>query len=260
MLPIMKFQKTYVFSLIFAFLGLCSFAQNTQLFEQGNALYNDAKFEEAITKYQQILDADMHSAELYFNLANAHYKLNHIAPSIFYYEKALQLAPDDADIKQNMTFAQNMTLDAIDVVPEVGVSKVINQVSHVISFDAWATLAICFVLLSVFAFINYYLANGTRTKRFSFTIGFIGLLLMIGSVVSAFNKFDLDKSDNPAIVFAQESIIKSEPNLRSTEAFVLHEGTKVQVLDTIENWKKIKLSDGKEGWIPATDIKLLNSF
>lgn len=253
-------QKTYFFSVVFAFLSLFSFAQNSELFEQGNTLYNDGKYEDAIGKYQQILDTDMHSAELYFNLANAHYKLNHIAPSIFYYEKAQQLAPHDTDIEQNKAFAQNMTLDAIDVVPEVGISKVINQVSHAVSFDAWAILAICFVLLAVFAFINYYLSKGTRTKRFSFTMGFVGLILMLGALVSAFNKFDLDKSDNPAIVFAQESQIKSEPNLRSSEAFMLHEGTKVQVLDTVENWKKIKLSDGKTGWIRSKDIKLLNAI
>lgn len=258
MLQMIKLQKSYFFFIMLVFLSLCSFAQNSQLFEQGNTLYNDAKYPEAIDKYQQVLDTDMHSAELYFNLANAHYKLNHIAPSIFYYEKALQLAPNDAEIKQNMAFAKNMTLDAIDVVPEVGVSKVINQVSHAISFDLWAIIAICFVFLAVFSFINYYLAHGTRTKRFSFTIGFIALILMVGSVVSAFNKYNLDQSDNPAIVFAQESQIKSEPNLRSTEAFLLHEGTKVQVLDTVENWKKIKLSDGKKGWIPSRDIKLLN--
>ncbi|SFN49054.1 SH3 domain-containing protein [Bizionia echini] len=260
MLQMIQFQKTYIFTLAIALFSFCSMAQNTQLFEQGNTLYNDAQYEEAIKKYQQILDTDMHSAELYFNLANAHYKLNHIAPSIFYYEKALQLAPNDSEIKQNMAFAKNMTLDAIDVVPEVGISKVINQVSHAVSFDAWAILAICFVFLSVFAFINYYLAKGTKTKRFSFTLGFVGLVLMLGSLVSAFNKYDLDKNDNPAIVFAQESKIKSEPNLRSTEAFILHEGTKVQVLDTVKNWKKIKLTDGKTGWIHSEDIKLLDSF
>ncbi|WP_417199844.1 tetratricopeptide repeat protein [Bizionia sp.] len=260
MLQIMQLHKTYFLTLLIALISLCSLGQNIQLFEQANTLYNDAKYEEAISKYQQILDTDMHSAELYFNLANAHYKLNHIAPSIFYYEKALQLAPNDAEINQNIAFAKNMTLDAIDVVPEVGVSKVINQVSNAVSFDAWAILAICFVFLAVFSFINYYLAKGTKTKRFSFTVGFIGLFLMLGSVVSAFNKYDLDKNNNPAIVFAQESQIKSEPNLRSTEAFVLHEGTKVQVLDTVENWKKIKLTDGKTGWIPATDIKLLKKF
>ncbi|EGV43827.1 tetratricopeptide repeat protein [Bizionia argentinensis JUB59] len=254
------FQKTYFLSLVVAFLSVCSFAQNTSLFEQGNTLYNDGKYEEAINSYQQVLDTDMHSAELYFNLANAHYKLNHIAPSIFYYEKAQHLAPNDPDIKQNMAFAQNMTLDAVDVVPEVGISKVINQVSHVVSFEAWAIMTIGFVFLAVFAFINYYMSFGTRTKRFSFTFGSVFMILMIGCLVSAFNKYDLDKSDNPAIVFAQESQIKSEPNLRSTEAFVLHEGTKVQVLDTVEDWKKIKLTDGKEGWIRSGDIKLLNNF
>lgn len=255
-----KLQKTYFLFLIVALLNLCSFAQNTQFFEQGNALYNDGNYEQAIRVYEKILGSDMHSAELYFNLANAHYKLNHIAPSIFYYEKALQLAPNDADIKQNIAFAKNMTIDAIAVIPEVGVSKVINQVSNAVSFDVWAILAICFVLIAVFSFINYYIANGTRTKRLSFTVGFMGLFLMLGALISAFHKFNIDKSDNPAIVFVQESQIKSEPNLRSSEAFILHEGTKVQVLDTVDNWKRIKLTDGKTGWVPASDIKLLNDF
>jgi uncharacterized protein YgiM (DUF1202 family) len=76
----------------------------------------------------------------------------------------------------------------------------------------------------------------------------------------AFHNYGLMENDRPAIVFAQETQVKSEPNLRSSEAFVLHEGTKVQVLDTVNNWKKIKLADGKTGWIPQEDIKLLNIF
>lgn len=77
------------------------------------------------------------------------------------------------------------------------------------------------------------------------------------ALIFAFHKFNLDKKDQPAIIFAQESQVKSEPNLRSTEAFILHEGTKVQILDTVNNWKKIKLSDGKTGWILNQDIKAL---
>ncbi|MFD2551393.1 tetratricopeptide repeat protein [Bizionia sediminis] len=252
-----KFIKSAVFLLLFGLLNLQAFSQEMALFEEGNALYNAAKYEEAIAKYTAILNADKHSAELYFNLGNAHYKLNNIAPSIYYYEKALQLAPNDPDIKQNRAFAQNMTIDAIDVIPEVGIAKVINKVSHFISFDAWAVLAVCFVVLAVVSFINYYITRGTKTKRVSFTVGFIALFLVAASLVSAFNKYSLDQADNPAIVFAQESPVKNEPNLRSAEAFVLHEGTKVQVLDTVEDWKKIKLTDGKTGWILADDIKLL---
>ena len=74
------------------------------LFEQGNALYNDGNYTEAIEKYQAILKQGKHSAELYFNLGNSYYKLNNIAPSIYYYEKALQLAPDDKDILNNISF------------------------------------------------------------------------------------------------------------------------------------------------------------
>ena len=73
----------------------------------------------------------------------------------------------------------------------------------------------------------------------------------------AFHKFNLVKKDQPAIVFAKESQVKNEPNSRSEESFKLHEGTKVQVLDTVNNWKKIKLQDGKTGWISSQDLKAL---
>ncbi|WP_250433453.1 tetratricopeptide repeat protein [Hanstruepera flava] len=252
-------MKQYLYITVFLF-SILGFSQNMALFEQGNTFYNEGKYQDAIKKYEAILETDEHSAELYFNLGNAHYKLNHIAPSVYYYEKALQLKPNDSEIKNNLNFAKNMTLDAIDVIPEVGMSKVLNNVSGVLSFDVWAIIAICFVVLSVVLFINYIMSEGTKTKRFSFTFGFACLFLMLGSLVSAFHKYNLDKADNPAIVFTQESKVKSEPNLRSEEAFRLHEGTKVQVLDTVENWKKIKLTDGKMGWIPSNDIKLLNRF
>src|SRR5690554_2797315 len=112
-------MKQIIYSVLFIFSSVC-FAQNTSLFDQGNALYNDGEYEQAILKYETILENGEHSAALYFNLANAHYKLNHIAPSIYYYEKALQLAPNDKEIKNNAAFAKNMTIDAIGTVPEVG--------------------------------------------------------------------------------------------------------------------------------------------
>jgi uncharacterized protein YgiM (DUF1202 family) len=77
----------------------------------------------------------------------------------------------------------------------------------------------------------------------------------------AFQKYTFDKRNNPAIVFAQESDVKTEPNLRSENAFQLHEGTKVQVLDNYnDTWTKIEITNGKQGWIPSEDIKLLNDI
>ncbi|WP_323789110.1 SH3 domain-containing protein [Psychroserpens sp.] len=252
-------MKQLIYILAF-FASTLTFAQNNQLFEEANALYNDANYTEALEKYKAILDSGEHSAELYFNIANSHYKLNHIAPSIYFYEKALLLKPNDKDIKNNIAFARNMTIDAIDSVPEVGISKLIKNATNMLSFDAWAMASVVFVLLFVVLFIAYYFTYSTSKKRFAFVTSNLSILLAFVSLGFAFHKFKLVSNDQPAIVFAQETKIKSEPNLRSSEAFVLHEGTKVQVLDTVSNWKKIKLSDGKIGWVMNDDIKMLKTF
>ena len=244
----------YIITLLF---GIGVFAQNEAIFEEANSLYNEGKYAEAIDKYSSILESDVHSAELYFNLGNSYYKLNNVAPSIYFYEKALQLEPNDADIKNNLAFAKNMTIDAIDVIPETGVSKLIKNTTNTMSFDAWARAAVGLVFCFVLLFLFYYFSYSTLKKRLSFIGSMVALFLVFVSLAFAFHKYNLDQNDQPAIVFVQESNVKSEPNTRSEESFRLHEGTKVQVLDTVKNWKKIKLPDGKMGWIHEDDIKSL---
>jgi len=232
-------------------------AQNNALFEKANALYNNGEYTKAIEKYESIIANGKQSAELYFNLGNANYKLNNIAPSIYYYEKALQLSPNDKDIQNNIAFARNMTIDAIDTIPEVGFSKMIKNIINSMSFDNWAKLTITLVILFVILILMYYFSYRTTQKRLAFVSSFIVLFLGLIALTFSFQKFSIDKKDKPAVVFIQESRVKSEPNLRSEEAFRLHEGTKVQILDTISDWKEIKLSDGKTGWIRNEDIKAL---
>ncbi len=252
-------MRNILFIVSFLFSSLL-WPQNETIFNQANTLYNEGKYAEAIDKYTTILKSGKHSAELYFNLGNANYKLNNIAHSIYYYEKALKLTPSDKDIKNNIAFARNMTIDAIDVVPESGFSKLVKSITNTFSFDVWAKISIALVFCFVVLFLIYYFAFSSFKKRLTFIGSLTALLLCCATVVLAFYKYNLDKKDNPAIIFAQESKIKSEPNLRSEESFRLHEGTKVQVLDTIGEWKKIKLSDGKTGWILSKDVKMLNDF
>ena len=240
--------------------SLLGFAQNDQIFEQANALYNEGKYAEAIDKYESILNSNIHSSELYFNLGNANYKLNNIAPSIYYYEKALLLSPNDKEIKNNLAFAKNMTIDAIDKVPQVGFSRLINNVVNTFNTDTWAKFAIGGVLAFVLLFLMYHFSYSTSRKRIAFIVSIVSLFVACFSVAMAFQKESLDKKDNPAIVFTQESRVKSEANKTSEEVFRLHEGTKVQVLETYEDWNKIQLSDNSTGWIPSKDIKLLNAF
>jgi len=252
-------MKTFFFVLILL-ISTLSFSQNEERFKAANQLYNDANYTEALEKYKAILGAGEQSAALYFNMANAHYKLNHIAPSIYYYEKAQLLKPNDPDIQNNMAFAKNMTLDDIDTVPEVGFTKLLNAWTKTFYYEVWAKISVGLIILFVILFISYFFIQSTGKKRFAFVFSVMVLLLMFASLGLAYHGYDLVTNHQPAIVFAKESQIKSEPNLRSTEAFKLHEGTKVLVLDSVNNWKKIKLSDGKMGWVMNDDIKLVKNF
>ncbi len=243
---------------IFIFLIVTmAFSQDEEAFQRGNSLYNQEKYQEAIDAYKSVLDAGKESASLYYNLGNAHYKLTNIGPSIYYYEKALKLAPYDNDIKNNLIFAQNATIDAIDVIPEGIVSRIFNRLTNAITYDNWAWFSVICVILFVVLFILYYTAYVSSRKRLFFVGSWLILFFGLFGLFFAFRQYDTIKKNQFAIIFAQETTIKSEPNLRSEEVFQLHEGTKVQVTETINNWKKIKLADGKIGWIPATDLREL---
>ena len=249
-------MKHIIYILMFL-IGTASFSQNEVRFEEGNDLYNKGNFEDAIAKYEAIIDSGEHSAALYYNLANAHYKLNHIAPSIYYYEKALKLAPKDSEIHNNIAFARNMTVDAIDQTPEIGFAKFSKSILSWMTFDNWAKLSVLLMSLFVVFYLVYYFNDRTLKKRLAFITAMSFLVLSCCAVGLAFGNYNRIQKDQPAIVFAKVAQVKSEPNLRSSESFKLHEGTKVQILDTVNNWKKIKISDGKTGWIPNADIKVL---
>ncbi len=250
-----------VFGILILFFFQYTLGQNqVEKFNEATEFYNAAKYEEAISNYLSIIEDGQHSAALYFNLANCYYKLSQIAPSIYYYEKALLLKPQDKDIKNNLAYAQNMTLDAIDPLPQTTLNKLYNSITKLFSFDQWAYLAVTFVILFVIAYILFYYFNYSNHKRIAFGISIGALISSMVCILFAFTQYQDYKIDNPAIIFSEELAVKSEPNGRSSQVFVLHEGTKVNVMDTLNDWNKIQLLDGKIGWVPSSEIKLLKEF
>jgi uncharacterized protein YgiM (DUF1202 family) len=109
----------------------------------------------------------------------------------------------------------------------------------------------------VLLFLLYYFGNSESKKRFYFSSAIVSVLLFLGVFIMAYSTFNDFKNDKPAIIFAISTQIKTAPKMSSDDAFVLHEGTKVQILDSDGDWLRIVLSDGKDGWIPKTDLKIL---
>jgi len=251
-----RYMKKYGV-VILLFVVTFSMAQNNQLFEQGKERYKNGKYQEAITSWMQILDNGKHSASVYFNLGNAHYKLNHVGPSIYYYEKALQLAPNDKDIKTNLAFAENARIDAIEPLPKTVFSKWYTNVSSILTFDGWAITSVVLVMLFVLLFLLYYFSFSERRKRLLFAGSLFSVLLFLVALTMTYQTYADFKNNNPAIVFSEKTEAKSGPSLGSDNVFLVHEGTKVQITATDANWVRVVLANGKEGWLPATDLKRL---
>ncbi len=224
-------------------------------FEKGNDFYRKGKYEQAITEYESVLSSKQHSSELYFNLGNCYYKLNKVAPAIYNYEKALVLNPDDAEITNNLKFAQKLQIDEIKVIPTVGFSKMVHDFASIFHYNTWAWISVGFSVLFLLFFIGYYFSQMTLSKRIFFFGMFALVFLLLISVSVAISEKNDFESEKPAIVFAEMVLVKSEPQKASNTVFTLHEGTKVFVLEALENWKKIQLTDGTEGWIEKTAIK-----
>lgn len=232
-------------------------AQDAELFQQGNSAYAEGNYEAAVEAYEQILESDQTAAEVHYNLANAHYKLNHIGPSIYHYEKALQLDPGDSDIRNNLQFAQNMTVDAIEETGQNNFARWWDSFLGSFSTTGWATAGIVCMVLFVLLFLAYYFNGLPLRKRLFFLAGMLFLFLSLSSVVLGFLRADQLQDQNFAIIYAEEVGISSEPNSRGEDLFFLHEGTKVEVLEDFEEWYKIELANGNQGWIQQQALKKL---
>ena len=253
------FQRKLSLSiLILLFLSINSFSQDANsFFVEGNKLYQQEKYQEAIDNYLKVEKQGKQSADLYYNLANAYYKSNKVAPAIYYYEKALQLAPNNKDIQVNLGFAKRMTLDNIEDLPTTLLQKLSKSTIEKLSYNSWAYVAVFLSFLFALLFLLYHFSDGTTKKRLYFITATTSFILILLSVFFAFHTYTKSKNKKEAIIFAQQTEVKNAPTLSGDTVFQLHEGTKVSVLETKDNWQKIKLSDGQTGWIIASELKEL---
>lgn len=241
-------------------LGIPGMAQNEALFDKATAAYNQGNYEEAVSLYEQILSSGEHSAALYFNLGNAHYKQNEIAPSIYYYEKALLLKPGDPEILNNLAYAKNMTLDDITPLPEPDLERLYNGILHSFSMNAWAVIGIIFMFLFVGMYLFFLGSSRPNRKRLGLISSVIALILSLLCTGFSYLRYRDYQESQPAIIFNREITVRSEPNMESSAVFLLHEGTKVQVMDSLDVWMKIKLADGQSGWAQGDALRLLKDF
>jgi len=253
-------KKLYKIALFFVLLPLFSQGQEDyydNLMIQGNELYTEALYDSAINVYAEIEVAGLESFNLYFNIGNCAFKLNDLPTAILYYEKAAKIKPNDKDLNHNLNLANAQIVDKIEPIPQFFISRWIINISETFPSGIWAIFNLFFFLIFCISVGFYYKSLKPSLKITAFYIAFFGLIFSLITVVFGYNKFDLETNNNSAIIFQPSLTVKSEPSDNSTELFLLHEGTKISILDSTESWNKISLPDGNIGWIKSETFRII---
>jgi tetratricopeptide (TPR) repeat protein len=215
-----------------------------------NQHYMSQEYEKAVLIYEQILLSGRESAQVYFNLGNAYFKSNNIPKALLNYERARLLEPANEDIDFNIRVANQFTVDNVQALPLPFFLRWRTSVVNMASSGTWAKISIASFLMFLVLLGAFLFSRFTWVKRLTF---WGGLLLFI---ISAFGFSFANRQKKAlrerafAIVFCPRVAVKSSPSVTGTDLFLIHEGLKIEITDSLNSWKEITIPDGNKGWMP----------
>ena len=226
------------------------------LWNAANAAYVDGRWADAVADYELISGMGLESASLYCNTGDAYFKDGNVPMAILYYERALKLDPSYEDARYNLELMNAMIQDRIEPVPEFVLKAWFRDLCYIMDSDSWA---VCFIVLLAFTLalvLVFLLAPAPGGRRAGFFTGIVTLMLAAMSLSFSVWQRNEYTDAAKAIVMRPVTSVKSSPAAgASTDLFILHEGTKVKIIDEVGSWNNIELADGRQGWIPSTDIE-----
>jgi len=226
-------------------------------FELANKAYTEEKFNEAIALYDKIIENGIVSSDVYFNIGNCYYRLSNFPMAVLYYEKAKKINPADGDIDLNLKIANTKIIDKIEPIPQLFFVKWWILITNLFHFNTWALISIIATLLLFTSLFFYLIIKTYSGKKTFFWLSLTALLIIFLSVTFAYNQYSNINKKDEAIVFAPTLTVKSSPDEKGIDKFVIHEGTKVFILDEFNNWVKIKIANGSNGWIEKHNLEII---
>ena len=226
------------------------------LWNAANASYVDGRWADAVADYELISGMGLESASLYCNTGDAYFKDGNVPMAILYYERALKIDPSYEDARYNLELLGSMIQDRIEPVPEFVLKAWARDLCYLMDSDSWAICFLVFLAAALALVLVFLLAPTAGGRRAGFFTGIVVLVLAVLSLTfSIWQKNDYTDADK-AIVMRPVTSVKSSPAAgSSTDLFILHEGTKVKIIDEVGAWNNIELADGRQGWIPSADIE-----
>lgn len=244
-----------ILAIMLAVTGLNAQKLQEDAFAKANAYYNNSQYDSALIVYNKIIGEGYVSTHILYNMGNAYFKMRNVPMSIYYYERALKLDPNNEDVKNNLAIANSLISDKIEPLPVFFMTKWHRSIGNIFTADGWAVFSIIIFAILLFAAFLYFTAHTKGLKKSMFFTGIFALIFFVLSISFSAQKSNYMKSNNEAIIIKPTITVKSSPSSSGVDLFVLHEGSKVEIKETEDNWSKIRVADGSVGWLPE-DVML----
>ncbi len=259
MKTIYRNRKKIVWALLLLSVGFRLQATGTgtavdSLIIRANLFYANQMYEQAAELYQQVVDTGLVAPELYYNLGNAYFKQHNIPMAILNYERALLLDPGNEDIKYNLELARTFVQDKIEVLPRFFLVEWYRWFLERMSSDGWARFSMIAFVVGLFFLSLFIFGKRLAVRKTGFTVGIVVLFFSVLSFFFAWQSSRILTAHDHAIVMQPAVTVKSSPDDNGTDLFVIHEGTRVGVIESAGDWTEIRLDDGSKGWLPSEAI------
>jgi tetratricopeptide (TPR) repeat protein len=243
-------MKKHISLTITLFFAVQAFPNPT--FEQGNEFYMAEEYRKAAETYMEIVQSGMVSPELYFNLGNAFFRLGDYPNAILYYEKAKRLSPKDPEILMNLGIANTKITDKFEVMPDVFFLHWWKFFAGWLSRDGWAIIFLFLVIGATGSLAGYFIFLSYDAKKRAFYSCLLFTILSITAIGAALQQHHR-QTRSAGIIMKNKVEVSSSPQINRPQ-FVIHGGTKVDILDELGHYYRIRVADGSSGWISKNDL------
>jgi pentatricopeptide repeat protein len=252
LIPSLNFATLAIILILFLQSG---FAYNiNDSMQRAGEFYRNGEFDKAIDIYEEIRNEGYEGTSLYFNLANSYYRIGKLGYAILNYERALKISPTDEDVKHNLAFANLSTIDRIQPLPTFFLFEWWENLLTSLSINGWTYLAFFIYLILIFLFILYFFARTVSQQKLIIFSGLGALVILAITISLLIVKINREQTQISGVVIKQSITVKTSPDSKSTDAFIIHEGLKVKLEDKLDEWVKVKLADGKVGWVDSDTV------
>ncbi|MCQ2143214.1 MAG: BatD family protein [Bacteroidales bacterium] len=239
-------------------LSAADTAYTDSLWVKATAEYTAGQWAAAAEDYAAIENLGLVSRELYTNLGNAFFKDGFYGKAILNYERALKLDPSYGDARFNLSVAQGFVQDDIEAVPEFIFKTWTRKLCYMLPGNTWAVVFLVFFALALAMALLFLLGSSSAARRTGFFTALAALLLAFGALGFSLSQRNDSTAADEAIVMKPVVAVKSSPGADSSkDLFILHEGTKVTLIDSVGGWYNVELSDGRQGWVELRELEII---